>query len=88
MSNISVVQPATFEARAVRPRKKVIFALGLVVAALGGIGLALLKETLDGSVDSSVETNGQSGALTLGSVPYLAQRQSVGNGNGNNGGKD
>ena len=44
MSNISVVQPASLQLRAVRPRKAMNLALGFVVAACVAFGVALIAE--------------------------------------------
>jgi len=44
ISNVSVVQPATYDPRPVRPNTMMNLALGLVVAAGGAVGLAVLLE--------------------------------------------
>jgi uncharacterized protein involved in exopolysaccharide biosynthesis len=49
MSNISVVQPASLEPQAIRPRKQLNLALGLLVALGGAIGVALLAEYVKSS---------------------------------------
>ncbi len=49
MSNISVVQPASFEPRAIRPRKALNLALGLLVALGGSLGVALCADYLQRS---------------------------------------
>lgn len=41
VSNINIFQPATFVAKPVAPRKRLIFALGLFVATVGGLGFAV-----------------------------------------------
>jgi polysaccharide biosynthesis protein PslE len=46
LSNISIVQPATFDPSAVRPNLRVIFAIGFVFALGGSVVLALLCERL------------------------------------------
>ncbi len=53
MSNISVVQPATFDARAVRPRLAINLALGLLFALAAAVGVAVLCERLDSSWKSA-----------------------------------
>lgn len=50
MSNISIVQPATYDINPVRPRLQVYFGLGLLLAVFGSLGLALLAERLHPSV--------------------------------------
>jgi len=44
ISNISIVQPATFDIKPVRPNVTVNMGLGLAFALAGGVGLALLLE--------------------------------------------
>lgn len=44
ISNIRVVQPASFELKPVRPRRLLTLALGLVIGSCGSIGLALAAE--------------------------------------------
>jgi uncharacterized protein involved in exopolysaccharide biosynthesis len=46
ISNISIVQPATYELEPARPRKGLILGCGLVLAVLGSLGVALLAEQL------------------------------------------
>lgn len=57
ISNISVVQPATYPVKPVRPRKLLNLVLGLLLGSLGGIGLAFFSEfTAQGfSTPESVE---------------------------------
>jgi uncharacterized protein involved in exopolysaccharide biosynthesis len=57
ISNISVVQPATYPVKPVRPRKMLNLALGLFLGVFGGIGLAFFSEyTAQGlSTPESVE---------------------------------
>jgi len=47
ISNVSIIQPATFEPTPVSPRKAVILALALVVGCLGGYLVVLLSDQLD-----------------------------------------
>ena len=49
ISNISIVQPATYPVKPIRPRKALNLALGLFLGAFGGLGLAFLSENLDHS---------------------------------------
>lgn len=46
LSNVSVVQPATFDPRPVRPNTPLTLALGFVVAAGAAVGLAVLLDAL------------------------------------------
>jgi uncharacterized protein involved in exopolysaccharide biosynthesis len=47
ISNINIVQPATFVAKPAWPSLRLIFGLGFVVATLGGGGLALVCEYVE-----------------------------------------
>lgn len=47
ISNISVVQPASFVAKPSGPRKIYVFGLGFAVALFGSVGIALLAAMLD-----------------------------------------
>lgn len=47
VSNISLVQPASFKAKPSGPRKIYVLGFGFVVGLLGGVGIALLAALLD-----------------------------------------
>lgn len=47
ISNIRVVQPASYELKPVRPRRLLVLALGMLVGSLGGVGLALMADARD-----------------------------------------
>ena len=47
MSNLSVVQPASYEPRAVRPQRAMSMAMGMVLGLLGGVGLAVAVDSRD-----------------------------------------
>lgn len=44
ISNIRVVQPASYELKPVRPRRLLVLALGMLAGSLGGVGLALMAD--------------------------------------------
>ena len=44
MSNLSVVQPASYEPRAIRPQKAVCLAMGLLLGIFGGVGAAVVAD--------------------------------------------
>lgn len=71
ISNINVVQPATYDPKPIRPRKAVNLLLGLVVGVLGGLGIAVVAEYLDHSfrTPEDVETRLELPALV--SIPRL-----------------
>ena len=47
ISNISIVQPATYPVKPVRPKKMLNIVLGLFLGIFGGIGLAFISEYMD-----------------------------------------
>jgi uncharacterized protein involved in exopolysaccharide biosynthesis len=69
LSNISVVQPATFDARPIQPRWLVNLGLGFLAALLGGVGLVMLLEARDRSLKTPEDGPQR---LGLASVPELA----------------
>ncbi len=76
MSNISVVQPATFDARAVRPRLAINLALGLLFALAAAVGVAVLCERLDSSWKSAREGE-QILAVSLDPAPLTRNGQGL-----------
>jgi uncharacterized protein involved in exopolysaccharide biosynthesis len=57
ISNVNVVQPPTFVAKPVSPKKRIVVFLGLIVAALGSVGFAWLTEVRQrGDEDDEVAT--------------------------------
>src|SRR5205807_9456619 len=68
ISNISIVQPPTYDPEPVRPRLPVYFGLGLFVAVLGSLGLAVLAEHRNPAPRPPAEPD------ALGGFPALARR--------------
>lgn len=81
ISNISIVQPATYDPIAVRPRLLLNCGLGLLFAVLGSVGLALVAERLDRSVKTPGDVERRLGLPVLASVPLLTTRSLASNGN-------
>lgn len=71
ISNISVVQAATFPIKPVRPRKLLNLSLGLFLAIFGAIGLAFFSEYLDHSIKTPEEAKERLQLLTLASIPRV-----------------
>ena len=69
MSNIKVVQPATYEIKPIRPRKLINLLLGLLVGAFGGVGVAVAAEYWDHSLRTPREIERKLDLPVLASIP-------------------
>ncbi len=69
--NIWILEEAKKPAYPVNPNTGLNIMFGLVVALLGGVGLAFFVEYLDNTVKSSDETEAKLGVHVLGVVPLL-----------------
>jgi uncharacterized protein involved in exopolysaccharide biosynthesis len=78
ISNISIVQPPTYDPEPVRPRLPVYFGLGLLGAVLGSLALAVLAERLGPAVQTPPEPD----ARAPGGLPAPVRR-ALANGPGN-----
>jgi uncharacterized protein involved in exopolysaccharide biosynthesis len=79
MSNISVVQPATYDAQPVRPRLFVTLGIGLLCAVVGGLTLALLCEHMDRTFKTPEEIQHRLGLPVLASLPCTTPELLTGN---------
>ncbi len=52
VSNVSIVQPASFTSKPVAPRRKLSLLLGILAGLFGGLAIAFLAEFLDSSIKS------------------------------------
>jgi uncharacterized protein involved in exopolysaccharide biosynthesis len=75
ISNINVVQPATLVLKPASPNKRLMLALGLVVATCGGLGLAIIAESLDQTLRTTEQVEAQLGLPVLLSLPARARRR-------------
>jgi uncharacterized protein involved in exopolysaccharide biosynthesis len=75
ISNINVLQPATYQPKPVRPHKLLNLALGLLIGVFGAAGLALAAEGLDHSFQSPEDVERQLDLMTLASIPRLKAAQ-------------
>lgn len=82
ISNISIVQPASYSLQPVRPRIKVNLLLGLIAATLGALGLALTAEYLDHSFKSVEDVERALDLPALTSIPLWNPRRMSLNGKG------
>jgi len=69
ISNIGIVQAATLPVKAVRPRKKVILALGLLFGLTGGVAAAFLGERMGRSFHTPEDLERRTGCPTLAAIP-------------------
>lgn len=74
--SVSVVRPADLPVAPVSPRTKVNIALGVLVGLALGIGVAVLRETLDTTIKTSEDLQKLTGSSALGIISYdgLAQK--------------
>jgi uncharacterized protein involved in exopolysaccharide biosynthesis len=80
ISNVSIVQPATYEVEPVKPKVLINFAIGLVLALACGLGVPFLAERLDRSVKTPADVEARLGLPVLGSVPLTYARPAAVNG--------
>jgi uncharacterized protein involved in exopolysaccharide biosynthesis len=80
MSNINIVQPATFEPKPVRPRLAINLALGVVVGLFGGLGLALVADRADHSFHTPDDIERRLELPVLASIPRMEPELFVTNG--------
>lgn len=73
--SVTVVRPATLPISPVSPRPMVNLALGLLLGVTLGVGIAVLRETLDTSIKSSEDLQKLTGSLALGVISYDSQAQ-------------
>lgn len=71
ISSISVVQPATMDGTPVSPRTRLNLALGLLLGAFGGIGVAFVREFFDGTVRSRRDVEERLKVHHLASIPLM-----------------
>ncbi len=78
ISNIGIVQPATLPARSVRPRRKLVLALGLLFGLTGGVAVALVGESLGSGFHTPEDLERRTGCAALGAVPFSGGKPSRG----------
>jgi capsular exopolysaccharide synthesis family protein len=69
ISNISVVQPASYPVKPIRPRKALNLALGFFLAAFGALGLACSSEYLDHTFQTPEEVTKKLQWPVLAAIP-------------------
>jgi uncharacterized protein involved in exopolysaccharide biosynthesis len=73
ITNLTVAQEPTFVAKALSRRRKLVLAMGLIVASLGSVGVAYLFEYLDDSLGTPFDVESRLGLPVLLSVPHSAE---------------
>ena len=70
--NVSIAQPAQRPLKPVGPRKALNLLLGLLLGALGGLGLAFVSEYFDHSLTTGRDLEARVGIPLLGAIPEHA----------------
>lgn len=78
MSNIGIVQPASFEPRPVRPRKLLNLLLGMGVGLFGALALPLALEQLGSSPTAAEPVTRRSQTPIVARVPQMSSRPLTG----------
>ena len=73
--SVTVVRPADLPVAPVSPRTTINIALGLLVGLALGIGVAVLRETLDTTLKTSEDLQKITGSSALGVISYDGQAQ-------------
>ena len=68
--NVAIAQPAKRPLRPVSPRKALNLLLGLLLGAIGGLGLAFVAEFFDHSFTTGHDLERRLGIPLLGAIPY------------------
>lgn len=71
ISNISVVQPASFSVKPIRPKKLLNLALGFFLGVFGGLGLAFFSEHFDHSFKKPEDITRKLQLPVVAAIPYL-----------------
>ena len=73
ISNISLIQPPSYELQPIRPSKLLNIALGLVIGIFGGIGLAYLAEFMEHTFNRPEDVEGRLRVPTIAALPYVSE---------------
>ena len=67
----SLIEPAEYPLQPIKPNRKIILFLGLLLAMASGVGVALLLEMLDSSIHNEATVLSVVGVAPLVTIPYL-----------------
>ena len=70
MANISVIQAAAVPAKPIKPKKTLNIALGIILGAVSGLGLAFFSEYTSEGLSNPERAERHLGLPVLGTVPY------------------
>jgi uncharacterized protein involved in exopolysaccharide biosynthesis len=80
ISNISVLQPATYDVKAIHPRKMLTLGLGFMVGIFGAVAIALVADARNRPFVTPDEIEASLDLPTLVSIPRFKRRQLSPNG--------
>ncbi|MEX2315995.1 MAG: hypothetical protein WD669_02515 [Pirellulales bacterium] len=75
IQNIKVAQPATLVSKPVWPNKRLIFALGSIIAIGGALGWVFAAESLDQTLRTPDQVEAQIGLPVLATLPYRKSKR-------------
>ncbi len=78
ISNISIVGPASYPVKPIRPRKLLNLALGLFLGAFGGLGLAFFSEYQDHSLKKPEDVDNRLDLPVMATLPICLPNQITG----------
>jgi uncharacterized protein involved in exopolysaccharide biosynthesis len=82
ISNISIVQPGTYDGAPVRPRPLLYMGLAAMLSVIAGCGLAVVAENLDHTLKTPEDVEAALGLPVVASLPVMRPRWPVTNGAG------
>jgi uncharacterized protein involved in exopolysaccharide biosynthesis len=74
ISNVNIIQPASFEPKAASPRNGMVAAMGLAVAVLGSLVIVIVGEQSDRRLRTAGDVEEQLDLPVLASLPHAASR--------------
>jgi uncharacterized protein involved in exopolysaccharide biosynthesis len=76
ISNISIVEPATYSLKPILPKRALDLAMGLFIALFGSLGLAFFCELQDHSIKKPEDVVSRLHMPMLGSIPFIGAKNS------------